>query len=140
MNDKGYNKGSTKRLLGWIGLICLLLIIPIKVIRFVDEPAATTWLVGITPSVLGPAGLLFLILSGSGRFSRLTLPQATMFVAFIALGLEFVQLLPRPGILANVYYTFDWIDVFGSLFSVGIGYFVARLMIQSKPGDDKELQ
>jgi hypothetical protein len=115
-----------------MGSICLLLIIPVKAIRWVHLSVATTIIVGIAPSVLGPAGLLFLILSSSGRLSRLTLAQITLFVAAIALGLEFVQLIPRPGILARVHYTFDWLDVVASVFSVSVGYLVARLITNEK--------
>ena len=118
-----------KRWFGWIGLTCLLLMIPVKATRFVSEAAAQTMMVGIAPSLLGPAGLLFLILSGSGKLSRLTLVQATVLAAMVALGLEFVQLLPRPGILAYVYYTFDWLDVLASLVGLCIGYLVALFIM-----------
>ena len=106
MNAESDINGSVRRLFGWIGLTCLLLVIPVKAIRFADEASANTLLAGVAPSLLGPAGLFFFILSGSGRFSRLTLLQVAALVAVIALGLEFGQLLPRPGILAKVHYTF----------------------------------
>ena len=125
--------GSAKRLFGWIGLICLLLIIPVKAMRFVDETAASMLLVGIAPSLLGAAGLFFLILSSSGRLSHLTLLQVALLVAVIALGLEFAQLLPRPGILAKVHYTFDWLDVIGSLLSVCVAWFVAGFPARKRP-------
>ena len=115
-----------------MGSICLLLIIPVKAIRWVHLGWATIILVGIAPSLLGPAGLLFLILSSSGRLSRLTLVQVTFFVATVALGLEFAQLIPRPGILARIHYTFDWLDVIASGFSVCVGYLVARLITNEK--------
>lgn len=90
-------------------------------------------IVGITPSILGLAGLLFLLLSSSSpRPARLTLIQTTFLVGAIGLGLEFIQLVPRPGILARVHYTFDWLDVAATLFSVAVGYVVARLLISSK--------
>jgi hypothetical protein len=125
VNGPGNDMQRIKRLFGWLGLICLLLIIPVKATRFLSEATAITLMVGIAPSLLGPAGLLFLILSSSGRLSRLTLMQVTLLVGAVALGLEFVQLLPRPGILAYVYYTFDWLDVLASLVSVCLGYFIA---------------
>ena len=132
MNAESDIKGSTKRLFGWIGLICLLLIIPVKAIRFMDETTANTLPVGIAPSLLGPAGLFFLMLSTSGKLSRLTLPQVAALVAVIALGLEFAQLLPRPGVLAKVHYTFDWLDIFASLLSVYVSYLVAFNMTKNK--------
>jgi glycopeptide antibiotics resistance protein len=123
---------KAKLLFWWIGSICLLLIIPVKAIRWVHSSWATTVVVGIAPSVLGPVGLLFLILSSSGKLSRLTLVQITLVVATIALGLEFAQLIPRPGILAQVHYTFDWLDVIASAFSVCVGYLIARLITKKK--------
>ena len=132
MNAESDINGSVKRLFGWIGSACLILIIPIKAVRFVDEATADTLLVGIAPSLVGPAGLFFLILSGSGRFSRLTPLQVAVMVAVIALGLEFAQLLPRPGIFAKVHYTFDWLDILTSLFSICISYLVTFNMTKRK--------
>lgn len=129
-----------KQLWGWMGVICLILIVPVKAIRWVDDTTAQTMAVGVAPSILGPAGLLFLMLSSSGKLSRLSLLQAALLVGVIALGLEFAQLLPRPGILAKVYYTFDWLDVIASVFSISIGYFVARLMIHTRNTNHKQGQ
>lgn len=132
MNTGGTIEQSTKRLFAWMGSICLLLIVPVKTIRFLDKTAATTFLIGIAPSLLGPIGLLFFVLSSSGKLSRLTLIQVTFLVTFIALGLEFVQLVPRPGILAKVHYTFDWFDILASLTGVLIGYLVALFITKKK--------
>jgi protein-S-isoprenylcysteine O-methyltransferase Ste14 len=121
---------------GWIGSICLLAIIPVKVLRFLDGGPAGTLLVGLAPSVLGPGGLLFLILSGSGRLSRLPLFQLTALVAVVALGLEFAQLLPRPGILAAIHYTFDWLDVIVSLLSVSLAYGIAAHVTRNADSTD----
>jgi ribose/xylose/arabinose/galactoside ABC-type transport system permease subunit len=121
---------SVKRVFGWIGIICLLLIIPVKASRFVDERIASTILVSITPSLLGPAGVFFLILSSSGRLSRLAMAQVAGLVLVIALALEFAQYLPRPGILTKVHYTFDWLDVVASACSVCMGYLVAHIVKQ----------
>ena len=120
------------RLFGWFGSLCLLLIIPIKAIRVVSEEAGHTLLVGIAPSLLGPAGLLFLILSSSGRLSRLQLLHVALLVAAIAGGLEFAQLLPRPGILAWLAYTFDWVDVAASMLSITASYSVASWVLNKK--------
>jgi hypothetical protein len=127
-----FSTPKVKLLFWWMGSICLLLIIPIKAIRWEHLSVATTIFVGIAPSLLGPSGLLFLVLSSSGKLSRLTLVQITLFVTAIALGLEFVQLIPRPGILARVHYTFDWLDVIASVFSVCVGYLVARLITNER--------
>ena len=125
-----------KRLFGWIGTISLVLIIPVKAMRWMDETLALKILTDIAPSVLGPAGLLFLMLSTSGRLARLSLLQTTLLVGVIALGFEFAQLLPRPGILAKLYYTFDWLDVIASLLSIIIGYVFARVIIRTKTRTD----
>ena len=127
-----FSTPKVKLLFWWMGSICLLLIIPIKAIRWEHLSVATTIFVGIAPSLLGPAGLLFLILSSSGKLSRLTLVQITLFVTAIALGLEFVQLIPRPGILARVHYTFDWLDILASILSVCAGYVTAFIMTKKK--------
>lgn len=120
------NRATLSRLFGWMGTTCLLLIIPIKAIRGAEGNIETNFFIGIAPSVLGPAGLLFLLLSSSGKLSRLTLLQLTLLVMAVALGLEFAQLIPRPGILQRIKYTFDWLDVWSSLVSVIIGYLIAR--------------
>jgi glycopeptide antibiotics resistance protein len=116
-----------KRLFGWIGAILLLLIIPVKAIRWMNIGFIKT-IIGIAPSFLGPAGLFFLLLSSTGKLSRLTIIQASIITGIIALILEFAQLLPRPGILAKVKYTFDWLDIITTLISLIIAYIVARLL------------
>jgi hypothetical protein len=124
-----------KRWFGWIGTVLLLLIIPMKVLRWTDLPFVNTMIIEVAPSFLGPAGLLFLVLSSSGRLSRLTLLQTTLVVGIISLGLEFAQLLPRPGILENVKYAFDWLDVAATLVSISTGYAIAYL-IMGRPTND----
>ena len=119
------NRAKLSRLFGWMGTICLLLIIPIKAIRWTERNIAASIFMAIAPSILGPAGLLFLLLSSSGKLSKLTLLQLSLLVTGVALGLEFTQLIPRPGILERIKYTFDWLDVWSSLVSVVIGYLIA---------------
>ncbi|MEK7671503.1 MAG: hypothetical protein AAB344_04715 [Bacteroidota bacterium] len=108
---------------------CFFLLILTKAIRFSD-PGEESLLVGIAPSVFGPPGLLFLMLSNSGRLGKLSLFQLTLFVGAFALGLEFAQLLPRPGILAYVAYTFDWLDVLASVLSLLVAYIVTRFILR----------
>jgi hypothetical protein len=114
---------NDKNLLGWIGTACLLLILPIKLLRFLDE-VDMPLIIGVAPSILGPAGLLFLLLSSTGRLSRLTPLQAALMAGVVAILLEVVQLLPRPGILARVRYTFDYLDLVASLLSLVAAYIV----------------
>jgi hypothetical protein len=120
------DSSRNRRICGWIGAVCLLLIIPIKLLRLTTSTGATP-AVGIAPSILGPPGLLFLLRSSTGRISRLTLAQTTLLVGILAVGLEFMQLLPRPGILARVSYTFDPLDLGASLCSLVIAYGIIRL-------------
>jgi len=117
------------RLFGWLGTILLLSIIPIKLFRILEINQATSLLIGIIPSILGTAGFLFLVLSDVNRLSKFSLIQKTFFVGCIALGLEFAQLLPRPGILEHIHYTFDWLDIISSLVSLVIAFFIAKFII-----------
>ena len=118
-----------RHLCGWIGTICLFMIIPIKLLR-VLTPYGGAPEFGIAPSVLGPPGLLFLLLSSSGRLSRLTLTQMTLLVGTLAVVLEFMQLLPRPGILARAVYVFDPLDIAASLASLAIAYVIIRRIVR----------
>jgi uncharacterized membrane protein len=120
-----------------MGTGLLLGILPIKLVRFEDR-ATTNFLIGIAPSVLGPAGLLFLLLSSTGRISRLSLLQVTLLVATLSVTLELMQLLPRPGILAHVHYTFDYYDLAATVLSVVMAYAVsAGVLRQPRPVDGK---
>jgi uncharacterized membrane protein len=89
----------------------------------------TKLIIDIAPSILGPAGLLFLVLSSSSKWLNRSLLQSTFLVAFTALALEFMQLLPRPGFLKHLHYTFDWSDVISSIISLTISYVVAKIVI-----------
>ncbi len=120
-----------KRLMGWIGTVLLLAIIAVKLIRHLNLLTLHPNVTGVLPSVLGPAGLLFLIRSSGGQLSRHSLLQTALLVGFVAVGLELAQLLPRPGVLAQVHYTFDWLDLGASLISVVGGYFLARAVTTS---------
>lgn len=122
-------KDKAKILFGWLGAIILLLIIPIKVFRFHEISYVPQLIIGIAPSLLGPAGLLFLILSSKSKHLNLSIIQSAILVSLIALGLEFAQLLPRPGLFKYIYYTFDWLDVISGLISVIIAYIIAKLLI-----------
>ena len=122
-----------RNLLGWMGTLCLLLIIPIK-LRRLFAGANLTLVIGVAPSILGPPGFLFLLLSSTVRRSRLILLRATLIAGAVAVGLELLQLLPRPGILARVRYTFDYLDLAASLMSLLVAYFVIRWITSREPG------
>jgi hypothetical protein len=95
-------KNSVKIFFGWLGTIILLLIIPLKVFRFFGISYLSKLIIGIAPSLLGPAGLLFLILSSKSKHFNLSIIQSSILVSLLAIGLEFAQLLPRPGFLKYI--------------------------------------
>lgn len=123
-------KNRVKILFGWLGTIILLLIIPLKVFRFFEISYYSQLIIGIAPSLLGPAGLLFLILSSKSKHLNLSIIQSSILVSLIAIGLEFAQLLPRPGFLKYIHYTFDWLDIVASLISVLVAYLFAKNLLK----------
>jgi hypothetical protein len=137
MSGKLLKNQKIKQRFGWIGAFCLLLIIPIKTTRWMDENLTSSLIVGIAPSFLGPAGLLFLIISNVSKLSHHVLIRVTWAVAAIAFGLETLQLIPRPGILAKVHYTFDWLDLIASGFSIGLAFLIAYLVLNQNRKDHK---
>jgi hypothetical protein len=124
MNVDAPHVRRERHTLGYVGAVLLLLIIPVKLLRY--SSAAWSGAVGVAPSLLGPSGLLFLLLSSPGRLSRLTVAQTAILVGAISVGLELVQLLPRPGILQRVRYTFDVLDLLATLAAVGVSFVIAK--------------
>jgi hypothetical protein len=129
MSSRTRGSAASERVFGWLGMILLFAILPIKLFRFVHHGAGTL-VIGIAPSILGPAGLLFLLLSSSGRVSRWSLRQVALIVAVVAVALEFAQLIPRHGILARARYTFDYGDLFASVASVAFAYVIAAAILR----------
>jgi hypothetical protein len=127
MNGDAPHVSRERRTLGYVGAVLLLLIIPVKLLRY--SSAAGSMAVGVAPSLLGPSGLLFLLLSNPGRLSRLTVAQTAILVGVISVGLELVQLLPRPGILHGVRYTFDVLDLLATLAAVAISSVIANVVL-----------
>ena len=119
---------STRRTLGYIGLVLLLLIIPVKLLRY-GSAAGQVW-VGVAPSLLGPSGLLFILPSSRGKLSQLTVTQLGILVGAVSVGLELAQLVPRPGILARVHYTFDALDLVATVASVSVAVLVAGVVLR----------
>jgi hypothetical protein len=119
--------GRRRQVLGYVGAALLLLIIPVKLLRYWSTTGQM--LVDVAPSLLGPSGLLFLLLSSHGKVSKLTLVQMAMLVGAISVGLELAQLLQRPGILARVRYTFDVLDLLATVVSVSVSAAIAGLVL-----------
>jgi hypothetical protein len=120
---------------GILGTVCLLAILPIKGIRFAGlhpGPGPAGWLIGVSPSLLGPAGFLFLLLSDTGRFSRFSLLQLTLLVGGLSVAVEFSQLVHLPGVLARVRYTFDPWDLAATVLSVVVAYVVALTVMRAR--------
>jgi hypothetical protein len=117
-----------RRILGYIGVVLLLLIIPVKLLRY--GSAAGQVFIGVAPSLLGPSGLVFMLPSSRGKLSQLTVPQVGILVGVVSVGLELVQLAPRPGILARVHYTFDVLDLVATIVSVSVATLVAGLVLR----------
>ena len=131
LNQKlNIEKNRIKIFFGWLGTIILILIIPIKVLRFFEISYLSQLIIGIAPSLLGPAGLLFLILSSKSKHLNLSIIQSSILVSLIAIGLEFAQLLPKPGLLKYIHYTFDWLDIISSLISVIVAFLFAKISIK----------
>ena len=126
-------KNRVKIFFGWLGTIILLLIIPLKVFRFFEISYLSKLVIGIAPSLLGPAGLLFLILSSKSKHLNLSIIQSSILVSLIAIDLEFAQLLPKPGFLKYIHYTFDWLDIVSSLISVVVAYLFAKILLKYIP-------
>jgi hypothetical protein len=116
---------NIKSTFGVMGAVCLLAIIPIKLLRFSNLPTVIS-AIGIAPSILGPAGLLFLLRSGTNKLSRLSLLQTAVLVGTVAVSLELLQLIPRPGILKYVRYQFDYLDLIASVVSTLVAYYIAK--------------
>src|SRR5512140_2042252 len=74
-----------RQVLGYAGAALLLLIIPVKLLRY--WPTSGQVLVGVAPSLLGPSGLLFLLVSSPGRLSKFTLVQTALLVGATSIGL-----------------------------------------------------
>lgn len=132
-SDRSGISVASERIFGWLGIVFLLAILPIKLLRALHSGGSDA-VIGVAPSILGPAGLLFLLLSSTGRVARLSIGQVALLVVATSLTLELVQLLPRPGVLARIHYTFDPIDLFASVISVGVAYVAARLILQRYRG------
>ena len=112
-----------KRIYGYIGLTCWLLILPAKLARRFDWGVPDAVL-NVAPSLLGPAGLLLVLLANDRRLARLTIAQAALLAAAIGLAVEFVQLVPNVRPL----YRFDWLNVAATLAGVGAGALLAAVL------------
>jgi hypothetical protein len=134
MSASSVKASRSQRQLAALALVCGGLILAIKLLRLLPAPARTWVLVGIAPSALGAAAVFFLLASMSGRLNRMTTFRLALLATAAALAMEFLQLLPRPGILARVHYTFDWLDVAASVAGVGAGYLLALLLARREAG------
>ncbi len=125
-----------KVLFGWVGSILWLLIIPLKLIRFFHS-SILQLLSNNLPSFLGSAGLFLLFLSSKGMVSKLTIYHALILTVCISILVECMQLIPRPGILAKVYYVFDVKDLAASMIGVLFSFLlVTGILSVKKTGEE----
>jgi len=104
------------------------LIIPIKIIRYIDSPTIQT-ISNNTPSFFGSAGLFLILLADRGQFSSIKVYQALLMTLLISVLIECLQLIPRPGILAKIYYVYDLNDLVASFAGVVFSFLVAAFLI-----------
>jgi hypothetical protein len=133
MRSRDRTAGAHGHLFGCLGTLLLLGVVLIKLLRLephLGRDAAVNFTLGVAPSFLGPAGFVFLLLSGGGRLARLSVFQVALRVGALSGALEFLQLLPRPGILAQIHYTFDVYDLAATVASVATAYLVATTILR----------
>lgn len=118
---------KAKKIFGYIGLTLWLLIIPIKLNRYSNLRIIET-LIDNLPSFLGAAGLFLVLLSNKGKLSKLTIVQSASITIAVSVLIEFIQLIPRPGILSCVFYTFDILDILFSIIGAVISYLIIVLL------------
>ncbi|OGB68189.1 MAG: hypothetical protein A2Y94_01560 [Caldithrix sp. RBG_13_44_9] len=104
------------------------MIIPIKIIRYIDSPTIQT-ISNNTPSFFGSAGLFLILLADRGQFSSIKVYQALLMTLLISVLIECLQLIPRPGILAKIYYVYDLNDLVASFAGVVFSFLVAAFLI-----------
>ncbi|MCK4359770.1 MAG: hypothetical protein KAW92_13725 [Candidatus Cloacimonetes bacterium] len=117
-----------KKYFAIIGLILLIFIIPIKLSRFLNVEL-NEFIINNSTSLLGPSGLLFIILGSKGRFAKLSLFQATLLTLIIALLLELSQLVFRIKIIRSNLFTFDIVDLLLSIVSIFFSFIIASFLI-----------
>jgi hypothetical protein len=134
MRSRDRTVGARGHLFGWLGTLFLLGVVLIKLLRLetqLGQGAAVNFALGVAPSFLGPAGFVFLLLSGGGRAARLSVFQVALLVGVLSGALEFLQLLPRPGILSRIHYTFDVYDFVATVAGVATAYLVATAILRN---------
>lgn len=119
--------GRTKKVLGYTGSAFWLLIIPSKLNRYFGLNIFEA-LNDNLPSFLGAAGLFLILLSTRGKLSNLTVVHSALLAISVSVIVEAIQLIPRPGILAYVHYTFDYLDILFSIIGVAVSYFTTVLL------------
>lgn len=127
-----------KQLFALLGAVLLLLIIPIKIMRYFESPVCQI-ISNNTPSFFGSAGLFLILLADRGRLSHIKVYQAFFITLIISFLIEFLQLLPRPGFLSKIYYVFDLNDLVASFAGVVFSFLVAAFII-SKTNNKKNQQ
>jgi len=119
---------NQKRFFGWIGSILIFLIIPVKLSRFFDLSILHE-ITDNSPSFLGSSGLFFLFLSSKYKLLNTKIYQIALLTLIISFSIEFIQLIPRPGILSHVFYIFDKTDLIASLLGIVLSLIFTALIL-----------
>jgi hypothetical protein len=117
-----------KQLFALLGAVLLLLIIPIKIMRYFESPVCQT-ISNNTPSFLGSAGLFLILLADKGKLGNIKIYQTLFITVIISILIEFLQLLPRPGILSKISYVFDLNDSVASFAGVMFSFLITVFLI-----------
>jgi len=120
-----------KVLFGWLGSALWLLIIPLKLIRLFHS-SFLQLISNNLPSFLGSGGLLLLMLSGKGLISNLKVYHALLLTVFISVLIEYLQIIPRPGLLAKVHYVFDVKDIAASMMGILFSFILMACILSVK--------
>lgn len=120
---------KSKMLFLVFGSILWLLIIPIKLFRFINFNVIEI-INNNGASFLGSSGLLFMILGSRSRLSTLALSQATIITIIVALSIEFFQLLFRFEDSSSSLYRFDILDIYATILGIIIAYTLSRCIIR----------
>jgi hypothetical protein len=134
---KEVDSNKQKQLFALLGAVLLLLIIPIKIMRYFESPVWQS-ISNNTPSFLGSAGLFLILLADRGRLANIKVYQAFLITLIISILIECLQLVPRPGILSKIYYVFDFNDLVASFAGVIFSFLVAAILLSGKNNEIKQ--
>jgi len=87
---------------------------------------------------LGSAGLFLILLADKGKLGNMKIYQTLFITVIISILIEFLQLLPRPGILSKISYVFDLNDLVASFAGVVFSFLITVFLISQTPKKDRQ--